>query len=278
MRDLNGKIALVTGAASGIGRALAVELVRHGSSLVILDRDESGLSQTQKLIEKAGGKVHSVVFDLSDLDGIPQMLDQVQSEFGLIDLLINNAGFTIRRQGFADIPADMFQRMLDVNLGAVIECTRALLPGMSERKSGHIVNVSSIYAMLGVGQRSAYVTAKFAVRGFTETLRQELRDTGIGVTSVLPGGVKTNITRNSIGWADSEEQRKAARVSEKAAFTSPDKAARKIVRGIRRNKARVLIGPDARFLDWLARWFPVGYHRIVHAILTRGEKRMMNKS
>ncbi len=275
MKSLSKKKILITGAASGIGKALAIEAASLNCFLVLVDRDESGLIAVEKEIRQSGKDCKCYQVDLSIKTEIIRLAMEVEKDPGTIDILINNAGMTTRRMPFLDLDDALFQKMMHVNLHAVIECTRAFLPGMLKQGSGQIANVSSIYAMLGVGQRIAYCTAKFAVRGFTETLRQELRGTGIGVTSVLPGGVRTNITRNQAGWEDREEQEKAAKVTDRASMTSPAKAARKILRGIRKNRARILIGPDAKILDLLVRILPASYHGIVDAVLTRAEKKMM---
>jgi NAD(P)-dependent dehydrogenase (short-subunit alcohol dehydrogenase family) len=271
MKDFTGRVAAITGAASGIGRALAVELAARGAHLALVDVDEVGLAETVALCEGSGVKVTSQRLDVADREAVFAWADRVVDDHGKVNLVINNAGVALT----ADIDSmsyDDFEWLMNINFWGVVHGTKAFLPTLRAQDDGVIVNLSSIFGIIAVPTQGAYHSAKFAVRGFTETLRQELAGTGVSAICVHPGGIKTNIARNARHYVDSMGNTDAGRSAaqfDKIARTSADDAARVIVDGIERRRPRVLIGADAKLLDRIQRWAPVGYPSILGALLRR---------
>ncbi|HEV7206956.1 MAG TPA: SDR family NAD(P)-dependent oxidoreductase [Jatrophihabitans sp.] len=272
MTDVKGKVAVVTGAGSGIGRALAYDLARRGAKLAISDVDETGLAETVKQVRVIGAPVHSTRLDVTDRDAVLAYADTVRAEYGVVNVVINNAGiaFTgdVEHMSFAQI-----EKVMDVDFWGVVNGTKAFLPHLIESGDGHVVNISSLFGLLAVPGQSAYNAAKFAVRGFTEALRQEMLVAGhnVQVTCVHPGGIKTAIARN----AGAVEGHDAASLAEffdaKLAKTSPESAARSILRAVSRNRPRAVVGLDAKFLDIAIRVLGPAYQRL----LVRGAGRVM---
>lgn len=273
MRELAGKTAVITGAASGIGRALAIELGDRGCRVAVADIDARGLRDACKAImEKAGACTEHVV-DVSDCAAMEEFAADVVREHGAAHLVINNAGTTVVDNA-ETMPYADFERVMNVNFWGVVHGTRAFLPYLRRVDEAHIVNVSSVFGIMAMPQQAAYNASKFAVRGYTEALKMELADSPIGVSCVMPGGIKTNIVRNSKiaeGVLDVSDE-DFHRAFEKLAPTTPEKAARKIVRGIEKNKRRILIGPDAAVVDWIVRHFPSSYEKILR--LENEERRL----
>jgi hypothetical protein len=195
---INGKVAVVTGAASGIGRALAYELARRGARLAISDIDDVGLAETAKHARVIGAKVHEQHLDVTDRAAVLAYADTVADEFGAVHLLINNAGIAFTGD-IEEMTFEQIERVMDVDFWGVVNGTKAFLPYLIESGDGHVVNISSLFGLLAVPGQSAYNAAKFAVRGFTEALRQEMIVSGhpVQVTCVHPGGIKTAIARNA---------------------------------------------------------------------------------
>ena len=253
MTHFTDKVAVVTGAGSGIGRALSVELAKRGAKLAICDVDTIGLAETEALVKAAGAEVRSDTLDVSQRELVLTYADAVAEHFGKVNLVFNNAGiaFTgdIEEMSFKDI-----DRVMDVDFWGVVSGTKAFLPHLIASGDGHIVNISSIFGLFSVPTQSAYNAAKFAVRGFTEALRQEMRiaKRPVKVTCVHPGGIKTNIARNG-EQVEGRDHDKLANSFDKMARTSPEKAAKVILKGVEKNKARVLIGADAWVLDKFVR-------------------------
>jgi NAD(P)-dependent dehydrogenase (short-subunit alcohol dehydrogenase family) len=266
MKSFEDKVAAITGASSGIGRALAIELGRKRCNVALSDINEEGLQETAARARKLGVHVTSTVVDVANREAVHAWADQVVHDHGKANLIFNNAGValasTVEGMSYGD-----FEWLMDINFWGVVHGTKAFLPHLKAAGDGHIVNVSSVFGLAGIPSQSAYNSAKFAVRGFTESLRQELDmiNCGVSASSVHPGGIKTNIARSSridesvrsLGIdADSREK------FEKTFITAPDKAAREILDGIRRNQRRILVGPDARVFDWMVRLLPSTYQRI----------------
>ncbi|MET0821951.1 MAG: SDR family NAD(P)-dependent oxidoreductase [Aeromicrobium sp.] len=270
MTHFTGKVAVVTGAASGIGRALALELARRGARLAISDVDVAGLAETEAMVAAIGADVRSDHLDVSQRELVLAYADDVAEHFGVVHLVFNNAGIaftgSIEQMSFKDI-----DRVMDVDFWGVVSGTKAFLPHLIASGDGHVVNISSLFGLLAVPKQSAYNAAKFAVRGFTEALRQEMVNDRrpVKVTCVHPGGIKTNIARNSEQVEGLDHDRLASSF-DKLARTSPEKAAEVILAGVEKNKARVLIGTDAKVLDLLVRVTGSGYQRIVAAASKRG--------
>jgi NAD(P)-dependent dehydrogenase (short-subunit alcohol dehydrogenase family) len=249
MTHFTNKVAVVTGAASGIGRALAVELGRRGAVVAISDVDAAGLAETQRLVEATGASVRGDLVNVAERERVEEYAQQVVADLGRVNLVFNNAGIaftgTVEEMQYKDV-----EKVMDVDFWGVVHGTKAFLPHLIESGDGHVVNISSVFGIFSMPSQSAYNAAKFAVRGFTESLRQEMVLTGrpVKVTCVHPGGVKTNIARNAAEVAGRDHD-ELARTFDKVARTTPEKAARIILRGVERNQARVLVGVDARVLD-----------------------------
>jgi NAD(P)-dependent dehydrogenase (short-subunit alcohol dehydrogenase family) len=257
MKDLANKTAAVTGAASGIGRMLAVNLAKEGCNLAIADIDEAGLRETASLIGlKVNVSTH--VVDVSDRDQVYHFAQEAARIHGGVDIIINNAGVALG-DFLETVPLEDFEWLMGINFWGVVYGTMTFLPHLRKRPEGHIVNISSINGIMPNPNNGPYCAAKFAVKGYTETLAQEMRGTSIAVSCVHPGGIKTNIARNTrfnrAMYSLSRE--KAISLYEDELFrTTADEAARIIISGIKRNKRRILIGVDARVLDLLTRFFP----------------------
>jgi NAD(P)-dependent dehydrogenase (short-subunit alcohol dehydrogenase family) len=271
MLELNGKVVAVTGAGSGIGRALALGLARRGATVALADKDDAGLAETARLL---GNYPHSSrAFDVTDHATLKGWIDGAVAEFGGLDAIINNAGLSVVAP-FADCPKDDFNRVMAVNFDAVVEGCRLALPHLRARGQGWIVNISSVFGMMGYPTQSAYNASKYAVRGLSEAMHLELSvtDPGIKVVRVHPGGIRTNVARNAkqIATMPGGGALDSAAEFEKAARTTPEEAAETILRGMERGAHRILIGPDARMIDWMVRLFPVGYMKRIGLFLGGG--------
>ncbi|MET9628616.1 SDR family NAD(P)-dependent oxidoreductase [Lentzea sp. NPDC006480] len=270
VRKIAGRPAVITGAASGIGRSLAQRLSRHGSPVIIADVNEEGLEETAKSLH---GPVLSRVLDVRDAEDVHRFAAEVRDWLDLpLAAVFNNAGVAIATSVQNAVPEDD-SWLFDINYWGVVNGTRAFLPQLVKQNYGVIVNTSSVYGLVGMPNNSAYCSAKFAVRGFTDSLRQELRGTGVSAVTVHPGGIKTNIVRNGRihsdpdGHGRSHEQMAAD--FDKVALTTPDKAAEIIHHGVERGKARILVGPDAYVFDALARIAPTHYFSVMARLFER---------
>jgi NAD(P)-dependent dehydrogenase (short-subunit alcohol dehydrogenase family) len=262
-RTLSGKTAVITGAGSGIGRALAVRLARQGCPVAICDADAEALGQTASTID---GPVLVRELDVRDRHGQMAFAAGVREWTPApIGAVVNNAGVTVSQLA-ASAAREDDEWVFDVNFWGVVHGTRAFLPLLLEQDSGAIVNLSSVFGLIGWPTQSAYCASKFAVRGYTESLRHELRDTGVRAIAVHPGGIATRIVAHSrfhvddLGRTDkSELERDFAKV----ARTSPERAAETIQKGVESGRERILIGPDARVLAVLSRAVPVRYFDVI---------------
>ncbi|MFG1840725.1 SDR family NAD(P)-dependent oxidoreductase [Micromonospora sp. NPDC049175] len=270
--DFTGATAVVTGAASGIGAALAHALAGRGTDLVLLDRDADRLDAVAAAIraDHPDRQVHTYLVDLADADATARVAAEVGRRHPRVRLLVNNAGVGLGGR-FDQVTFDEFRWVIDVNFRAVAQLTHALLPTLKAESGAHLVNVSSLFGLIAPAGQAAYSASKFAVRGLTEALRHELVDDGIGVTSVHPGGIRTRITANArIGSGVSPEEYAAGREQfEKLLTIAPSRAAEVILRGVERRRGRVLIGWSAKLPDLLARVLPASYNRLLVAGLNR---------
>ncbi len=269
MTDLGGRTIALTGAGSGIGRALALLLARKGVRLALADKDAAGLAETKAMLGNAPAT--TTVLDVTDTAALNRWVDEAAREFGGLDGIVNNAGLSVVAP-FADCPEADFDRVMAVNFGGVVAGCRAALPHLRRSDAGWIVNISSVFGMMGYPTQSAYNASKYAVRGLTEALHLELAQTDphIRVIRVHPGGIKTNVARNAkfiVGMPGTESALDSGDAFEKNARTTPEAAAATIVAGMEKGQHRVLIGPDARMIDWITRLFPVTYYKRIGAFL-----------
>jgi len=268
MRNMNGKVAAITGAGSGIGRELAAGLARRGAHLSLTDIDAEGLADTVALCEGRGVKVTSRRLDVADRDAIYEWASAVPEEHGQVNLLFNNAGVALVADVATMSDEDMHW-LVDINLWGVVNGCRAFLPHLEASGEGHIVNLSSVFGLLSIPSQSAYNIAKFGVRGFSDALRMELEisKSCVSVTTVHPGGVKTNIARSARqDPSTSTPTRKGQDIGEafdRIARTTADSAAAQILAGVERNRRRVVVGADGKALDLISR-LPAGlYQRVL---------------
>jgi NADP-dependent 3-hydroxy acid dehydrogenase YdfG len=270
MEGFAGKVAAVTGAGSGIGQALAIELGRSGAKLAISDVDTEGLAATEERLKAIGAPVKADRLDVTEREAFELYADEVKNHFGTVNQIYNNAGIAFA----GDVEVSQFkdiERVMDVDFWGVVNGTKAFLPHLIASGDGHIVNISSIFGLFSVPGQAAYNSAKFAVRGFTEALRQEMALAGhpVKVTTVHPGGIKTSIARNMTTADGLDKDELAETFDKKLASTSPQKAARIILAGVHKNRARVLVGPDAKILDLIVRATGSGYQRLFSTVMAR---------
>jgi NADP-dependent 3-hydroxy acid dehydrogenase YdfG len=270
MEGFAGKVAAVTGAGSGIGQALAIELGRSGASLAISDVDIEGLAQTEERLRAIGASVRADRLDVTEREAFQVYADQINEHFGKVNQVYNNAGIAFT----GDIEVTQFkeiERVMDVDFWGVVNGTKAFLPHLIASGDGHIINVSSLFGLMSIPGQAAYNSAKFAVRGFTEALRQEMTLNGhpVKVTSVHPGGIKTAIARNGTAAEGVDAEAQAKLFDKRLASTSPQRAAEIILDAVHKNKARVLVGPDAVVLDLIVRVTGSGYQRLFLPVVAR---------
>jgi NAD(P)-dependent dehydrogenase (short-subunit alcohol dehydrogenase family) len=264
-------VAVVTGAASGIGRALAIRLAQEGASLAIADVKAAELDETLKTLERMGGsrdKVSAHIVDVSDKERVAEFAREVVDAHGGAHLLINNAGVGLF--GMAEqLSIEDIEWLMGVNFWGVVYGVKHFLPILRRQPQGHIVNISSVFGIIGPVGHSAYAASKFAVRGFTEALRHELAGGSVKVSVVHPGGVKTNIANNARPGAGANQAavEKERAIFNMAARTSAEAAAQRIVRGVMRDEQRILVGPDAWVIDRIQRWAPVKYWKLFEKMI-----------
>jgi short-subunit dehydrogenase len=278
MTAISGSAAAVTGAASGIGRALALELAARGCDLALADRDEAGLQQLATEIGKeigTGGtrKVTTHRVDVGEPAQIQEFAQAAIAAHPSLNILINNAGVALMGS-FNEVEQAQMEWLININFWGVVHGTRAFLPHLSKQREAHIVNLSSIFGILAPPGQTAYCAAKFAVRGFSESLRHELAmaNSPVKLSVVHPGGVLTNIVRNSrIGVGVTDNARRAQSIDrfDAIAKTTPPIAAQRIILGIEKNQPRILIGNDARFMDILQRFRPGTYWAVLAKRIAR---------
>lgn len=270
MQGFAGKVAVVTGAGSGIGQALAVELGRSGASVAISDVDVEGLAVTEERLKAIGAPVKVDRLDVTEREAFLLYADAVKDHFGKVNQVYNNAGIAF----VGDVEVSSFkeiERVMDIDYWGVVNGTKAFLPHLIESGDGHVVNVSSLFGIFSVPGQAAYNSAKFAVRGFTEALRQEMiaNRRPVAVTTVHPGGIKTAIMRNSTS-ADGVDTADLTKFFDKYLVrTTPERAAEIILDAVRKKRARVLVGADAKILDVIVRLTGSGYQRLFTAVTSR---------
>jgi short-subunit dehydrogenase len=264
---LKNKVAVITGAGSGIGQALAVALANEGARLALSDIDAAGLARTTTLLP-AGTEVRTYRLDVTDEAAVFSHADDVLRDFGAAHLLFNNAGSGMLGS-FEHQTLDEARWLIDLNLWSVVYCTKAFLPAMRRQNEGWIVNISSIAGLIGIPGLNTYNVVKFAVRGLSESLWAELEGSGVQAVCVHPGGIKTNIERASRRCSDAgtlEDRTEAA--NKKILVTSPAKCASDILAGLRAGKRRILTGNRSSTMDWIARLLPNTYPRLLSRLLS----------
>ncbi len=262
MKNFQGKTVVITGAGSGIGRALALRFGEEGAQLALNDWNSAALQETVAMVEQKGGTAWGKAFDVSQREEVYRFAEDAANRFGQIDVVINNAGIALEQCMIDRTGYPEFEKVIGINMWGMIYGSKAFLPYLKSRPEAVLANVSSIFGVIGYPNQGPYVTAKFAVRGFTETLRIELAKSSVSVACIHPGGIRTNIARN-VQSDNLERVEKFAQVFDKMAVTSAEEAAAQIMNGIRKKKKRIVIGPDARQIDWMARLFPSAYERLI---------------
>jgi NAD(P)-dependent dehydrogenase (short-subunit alcohol dehydrogenase family) len=263
---------IITGAGSGIGQALAIMAARQGEKVIIADINKAGLAKTEAEIQQNNGWVKSYLLDVSNAEQITDFAENVLKTYiPEYIVLVNNAGVALASGTFAETNLVDFEWLLNINLWGVIRMTKAFLPYMIAKNQGHIVNVSSVFGLGGFMHQSAYSTAKFGVKGFTDVLKMEFLGTNLIATSVHPGGIKTNIARGSRLTLNitKEEFETQTKEFEKTFINTPEFAAKTILRGILKKKSRILIGNDAIMIDFFTRFLANSYHKVLRKFLPK---------
>jgi short-subunit dehydrogenase len=273
MKSLKDKVVVITGAGSGIGRALALDCARRGSLLALSDVDEAGLAETVELVTVAGvSKVRSDRLDVADRDAFSRYALNVVQDFGRVNVVVNNAGVALAGD-LTDLEYSDMDWIIGINFWGVVHGTKEFLPHLIASGDGHVVNLSSLFGLVSMPGQSMYNASKYAVRGMTEALREEMLIAGhpVGVTSVHPGGIKTAIARNARVSAKEDKDATASLFDKKLARMTPEKAAEIIVKGILKNQARVLVGLDAHVIHNLAKFSGSRYQDVI----AKGSKRLL---
>lgn len=270
MNQFEGKVAVITGAGSGIGRALGLNLAKRGAKLALSDIDAEGLAETVRQAEALGADVKSDRLNVAEREAVLAYADAVVAHFGTVNQVYNNAGIAyngdVEKSNFKDI-----ERIMDVDFYGVVHGTKAFLPHVITSGDGHVVNISSLFGLIAVPGQSAYNAAKFAVRGFTEALRQEMliAKHPVKVTCVHPGGIKTAVARNAT-VADGENAQTVAEFFDKRlAIHTPEMAAETIINAVAKGHARVVVGWEAKALEALARIIGPRYQQIIAKLVSR---------
>lgn len=273
MREFAGRTCVISGAGSGIGRALATALAQRGARLALSDIDGASAEDTARECAAIGADAEAHAVDVADGEAVRSHRDAVLDRFGAVHLVVNNAGVALHGD-LLDTSLEDFEWIIGVNVWGVVHGSKAFLPDLIASGDGHLVNLSSIFGMVAMPGQSGYNASKFAVRGFTEALRQEMLMGGhpVGVTCVHPGGIRTSLIRSG-RVAGTVDRNAMANTFDRIAVTSPERVARAIIRGVERNRARVIVGPDAHALDVMQRVLGSGYQGVMRratAPISRG--------
>lgn len=258
MKNLNQKIAVVTGAGSGLGRALAICLNQSGAHLALCDLNQAGLVETKALLSQQALNCSLHTVDVSNYDAMKNFADEVIETHKQVDILINNAGITLSPKPFTSISHEQFEKVININMWGVYHGIRHFLPHLSQQEEASIINISSLAGLLGIYGYSPYSMSKFAVRSLSEVLQMELHGTGTSVLAVYPGGIKTNIIKNAPDLSD-EKREESHQSFTSTAFMTPEKAAKKIVRAMQKKRKRLILGADAKIVNMIRNLFPSRY-------------------
>jgi len=268
MKDIRDKVAAITGAGSGIGRCLSMRFAEEGSRIAISDVNEEGLAETAEFLKARGTDFNTYRVDVSDRERVRRWAAEVERDFGGVDVIVNNAGVVVA-DNIEDISYEDFEWVMNINFWGVVYGTKEFLPYLRKRPWGHIVNISSLYGMMPFPYNGPYNCSKFAVRAFNETLVQELGTGPVRVTSVHPGGIKTNLVRSMRFRKHFEENASRESLTEafdRTAMNTPDKCAAIIVRAVKKNRERLMVGMDAVLLDLVARAIPLTNLKLTHRL------------
>ncbi len=273
MKNFNSKVAAITGAGSGIGQQLALNLAKQGCHLALSDISSDGLDITLDLLQKYPVKVTRQILDVSDKEAVFSWADTVVNDHGKVNVIFNNAGVALSGT-VAALNVEDYQWIMGINFWGTLYGVKAFLPYLEASGEGHIVNISSIFGLTAQPLMSGYNASKYAVRGLSESLRQdlELTNSKVSMTCVHPGGIKTNIAK-STRMSDSVQQvlgvsnNDSINDFEMSFINTAESAAKVILKAVNKNKRRILIGPDARVYDLISRLFPAGYQRLFTAVV-----------
>lgn len=284
MKSFTGKVAAITGAGSGMGRTLALQLAKDGCGLALSDINEEGLNETAELVKPFGVRVTTTKLDVSDKDAVFAWADATAKEHGKVNMIFNNAGVALSGT-VQSLSIEDYEWIIGINFWGVVYGTKAFLPYLEASGEGHIINTSSIFGLASQPLMSGYNASKFGVRGFTESLRQDLEIAGscVSASSVHPGGIKTNIAKTARMDASSAavtgvDNETSVKEFEKLFNTTAEKAASVILNGVRKNKRRILIGPDAHAFDLLVRCLPTTYQAIFTKVIQWNSKKVAAKA
>lgn len=270
MQDFSHQVAVITGAGSGIGQALAVALARQGCGLALADLNTDGLEKTRSMLDGTSVKVSVHQVDVASRQALEQFADEVMEFHGKVSLLFNNAGVALAGSAETTSEED-FHWLMNINFWGVVNGCQVFLPLLRKQPQAHIINISSVFGLIAMPTQAAYNASKFAVRGYSEALQQELADSNVGLSVVCPGGVRTAIAANArvdqasaqaLGGGESLSRR-----FEKLAKTTPAQAADIILAGVQKSKTRILVGRDARIIHWITRLFPRSYPRLLARVM-----------
>lgn len=267
--ELKDKVVVINGAGSGIGRATSLLCGDLGAKLAISDIDAKRLDETKALLIDKGTMVHSAILDVGDWEAYQSYAEDVMSHFDHVDIVLNNAGVALGSFTVEEISIEQFKWLMDINFWGMVYGTKVFLPHLKRRKESCLINISSILGLGAISEQSPYCASKFAIRGFTESLRMEamIDFPHVNILSVHPGGIQTNIARDA-NWGDKEvdqkEKDRLAKEFEKTFINTPKYAAKAIVKAIKKNKKRLLIGKDAKSMWRVISWFPVGYTKLLY--------------
>ena len=275
MRSLNNKIAVVTGVASGIGRSLAQLLAREGCHLALNDYNAEGLAETVSSLQlQAKQKVIHESFDVADRNAFEAFASKVEQTFGAVHLVINNAGVALGRVSVEEVNYDDFEWLMGINFWGMVYGTKAFLPLLKKQEEGAVANVSSVFGFAGIGYQSVYCASKFAIRGFTESLRMEAVNEfpQLTVHTIHPGGINTNIAKNS-RWDHSDmsekDREELLKMSREQLISSPSVTAQQIIQHIKKKKERIVVGHRSTSMDLVTRLFPTRYTRMLNNNLNK---------
>jgi len=268
MKDFRDKVIVITGGGSGLGQEFAVQLYQASARLALCDLDQNGLEETLQITGDPGERVKLFQIDVSDQNAVEQFARDVESQLGPADMLINNAGICLIPETFEDTADEQFRKVIDVNMWGPYYGIRAFLPQLKNRPEANIVNISSLAGIVGMYGHSAYSMSKAALRGLSQALQSELSGSQVHLTVVHPGGVETNLIKNAPNLEENL-QVKAHRNFTEMSFQTADKTVKKIIKGVQKNKAQVIIGLDSRLILLIKALFPKAHPNIIRVLFSQ---------